>query len=183
MILYNSASFRNMSFACRRSCLGDCECILYSHNSEAREIWYVRIYFASSREPPFEGRQPVLRVSCPEIFTQIHSKYQTLTQTQNVSFCGNLVRKDVPTFCKPLTSPICHTCKSSYSKASLVMQSPKGDISYLTKFFLLYVGGRVPLHLREDFCGTALIWSGLNVSTTRLLCFVFFHYSSSRSGS
>eukprot|EP00897_Mesotaenium_endlicherianum_P009118 jgi/Mesen1/8234/ME000443S07385 len=37
------------------------------------------------------------------------------------------------------------------------VQSPKGDISYLLKFFLTYVGGRVPLHLREDFCGTALI--------------------------
>jgi hypothetical protein len=40
----------------------------------------------------------------------------------------------------------------------LLGQSPKGDISYLVKFFLTYVGGRVPLHLREDFCGTALIW-------------------------
>ncbi|KAG9455069.1 hypothetical protein H6P81_007973 [Aristolochia fimbriata] len=37
------------------------------------------------------------------------------------------------------------------------VQSPKGDISYLMKFFLLYVGGRLPLHLQEDFCGTALL--------------------------
>lgn len=37
------------------------------------------------------------------------------------------------------------------------VQSPKGDISYLQKFFLLYVGGRLPLHLQEDFCGTALL--------------------------
>ncbi|XP_068664069.1 uncharacterized protein [Aristolochia californica] len=37
------------------------------------------------------------------------------------------------------------------------VQSPKGDISYLLKFFLLYVGGRLPLHLQEDFCGTALL--------------------------
>ncbi|CAM6110856.1 unnamed protein product [Calypogeia fissa] len=37
------------------------------------------------------------------------------------------------------------------------VQKPKGDISYLQKFFLNYVGGRTPLHLREDFCGTALI--------------------------
>ncbi|KAL5579903.1 hypothetical protein UlMin_012345 [Ulmus minor] len=37
------------------------------------------------------------------------------------------------------------------------VQSPKGDISYLQKFFLMYVGGRLPLHLQEDFCGTALI--------------------------
>lgn len=37
------------------------------------------------------------------------------------------------------------------------VQSPKGDISYLQKFFLTYVGGRVPLHLQEDFCGTALL--------------------------
>lgn len=37
------------------------------------------------------------------------------------------------------------------------VQSPKGDISYMQKFFWTYVGGRVPLHLREDFCGTALI--------------------------
>ncbi|KAF5193805.1 S-adenosyl-l-methionine-dependent methyltransferase superfamily protein, partial [Thalictrum thalictroides] len=34
---------------------------------------------------------------------------------------------------------------------------PKGDISYLQKFFLMYVGGRIPLHLQEDFCGTALL--------------------------
>ncbi|KAL9416464.1 hypothetical protein AB3S75_039625 [Citrus x aurantiifolia] len=37
------------------------------------------------------------------------------------------------------------------------VQSPKGDISYLQKFFLMYVGGRRPLHLQEDFCGTALL--------------------------
>lgn len=37
------------------------------------------------------------------------------------------------------------------------VQSPKGDISYLLKFFLMYVGGRAPLHLQEDFCGTALL--------------------------
>ncbi|KAK1311269.1 hypothetical protein QJS10_CPA08g01501 [Acorus calamus] len=35
--------------------------------------------------------------------------------------------------------------------------SPKGDISYLQKFFLTYVGGRFPLHFQEDFCGTALL--------------------------
>jgi hypothetical protein len=40
---------------------------------------------------------------------------------------------------------------------AFVAQSPKGDISYLQKFFLMYVGGRVPLHLQEDFCGTALL--------------------------
>ncbi|KAL0922905.1 hypothetical protein M5K25_006935 [Dendrobium thyrsiflorum] len=39
------------------------------------------------------------------------------------------------------------------------VQSPKGDISYLQKFFLMYVGGRRPLHLQEDFCGTALLCS------------------------
>lgn len=37
------------------------------------------------------------------------------------------------------------------------VQMPKGDISYLQKFFLMYVGGRLPLHLQEDFCGTALL--------------------------
>ncbi|XP_057955354.1 uncharacterized protein LOC131149184 [Malania oleifera] len=37
------------------------------------------------------------------------------------------------------------------------VQSPKGDISYMLKFFLMYVGGRLPLHLQEDFCGTALL--------------------------
>ncbi|KAJ4724796.1 S-adenosyl-L-methionine-dependent methyltransferases superfamily protein [Melia azedarach] len=37
------------------------------------------------------------------------------------------------------------------------VQSPKGDISYMQKFFLIYVGGRQPLHLQEDFCGTALL--------------------------
>ncbi|XP_061374086.1 uncharacterized protein LOC133316363 isoform X2 [Gastrolobium bilobum] len=37
------------------------------------------------------------------------------------------------------------------------VQSPKGDISYMQKFFLMYVGGRMPLHLQEDFCGTAFL--------------------------
>lgn len=37
------------------------------------------------------------------------------------------------------------------------VQSPKGDISYMQKFFWIYVGGRSPLHLREDFCGTAFL--------------------------
>ncbi|XP_050215194.1 uncharacterized protein LOC126666231 isoform X2 [Mercurialis annua] len=37
------------------------------------------------------------------------------------------------------------------------VQSPKGDISYLHKFFLMYVGGRSPLHFQEDFCGTAFL--------------------------
>ncbi|KAJ0972681.1 hypothetical protein J5N97_020640 [Dioscorea zingiberensis] len=37
------------------------------------------------------------------------------------------------------------------------VQSPKGDISYMQKFFLMYVGGRMPLHMQEDFCGTALL--------------------------
>ncbi|KAL1203506.1 hypothetical protein V5N11_009867 [Cardamine amara subsp. amara] len=37
------------------------------------------------------------------------------------------------------------------------VQSPKGDISYLQKFFLMYIGGRQPLHFQEDFCGTALL--------------------------
>ncbi|MCO5604193.1 hypothetical protein L7F22_058355 [Adiantum nelumboides] len=35
--------------------------------------------------------------------------------------------------------------------------SPKGDISYLQMFFLSYIGGRSPVHLREDFCGSALL--------------------------
>ncbi|XP_057801820.1 uncharacterized protein LOC131016980 [Salvia miltiorrhiza] len=46
-------------------------------------------------------------------------------------------------------------CRELY--ALLELQSPKGDISYLQKFFLMYVGGRAPLHLQEDFCGTALL--------------------------
>ncbi|KAF7823249.1 methyltransferase type 11 [Senna tora] len=37
------------------------------------------------------------------------------------------------------------------------VQKPKGDISYMQKFFLMYVGGRKPLYLQEDFCGTALL--------------------------
>ncbi|CAA6660691.1 unnamed protein product [Spirodela intermedia] len=37
------------------------------------------------------------------------------------------------------------------------VQSPRGDVSYMQKFFLMYVGGRTPLHLQEDFCGTALL--------------------------
>ncbi|KAK6119855.1 hypothetical protein DH2020_046402 [Rehmannia glutinosa] len=46
---------------------------------------------------------------------------------------------------------------SKYSLYQQSVQSPKGDISYLQKFFLMYVGGRAPLHLQEDFCGTALL--------------------------
>ncbi|BDA43274.1 hypothetical protein COCOBI_04-2860 [Coccomyxa sp. Obi] len=37
------------------------------------------------------------------------------------------------------------------------VQSPQGDISYLLRFYKQYVGVQVPEHLREDFCGTALI--------------------------
>ncbi|KAG6541615.1 hypothetical protein Mapa_017008 [Marchantia paleacea] len=47
--------------------------------------------------------------------------------------------------------------KDKHALYQRAVQSPKGDISYLQKFFLNYVGGRTPLHLREDFCGTALI--------------------------
>ncbi|XP_051153019.1 uncharacterized protein LOC127266704 [Andrographis paniculata] len=46
---------------------------------------------------------------------------------------------------------------SKFSLYQQSVQSPKGDISYLHKFFLMYVGGRAPLHLQEDFCGTALL--------------------------
>lgn len=46
---------------------------------------------------------------------------------------------------------------SKFHLYQLSVQSPKGDISYLQKFFLMYVGGRAPLHLQEDFCGTALL--------------------------
>ncbi|KAL3681131.1 hypothetical protein R1sor_024087 [Riccia sorocarpa] len=49
------------------------------------------------------------------------------------------------------------TVKDKHALYQRAVQSPKGDISYLQKFFLNYVGGRTPLHLREDFCGTALI--------------------------
>lgn len=54
------------------------------------------------------------------------------------------------------------TSTGSLSKFDLYqqsVQSPKGDITYLQKFFLMYVGGRRPLHLQEDFCGTALLSS------------------------
>ncbi|KAL8255669.1 hypothetical protein R6Q59_030736 [Mikania micrantha] len=46
---------------------------------------------------------------------------------------------------------------SKFSLYQQSVQSPKGDISYLQKFFLTYVGGRAPLHLQEDFCGTAML--------------------------
>ncbi|KAJ4810991.1 S-adenosyl-L-methionine-dependent methyltransferases superfamily protein [Rhynchospora pubera] len=46
---------------------------------------------------------------------------------------------------------------SKFDLYQLSVQSPKGDISYMLKFFLMYVGGRQPLHLQEDFCGTALL--------------------------
>ncbi|CAL5221490.1 g3691 [Coccomyxa viridis] len=39
------------------------------------------------------------------------------------------------------------------------VQSPKGDISYLLCFYQRYIGQQVPEHLREDFCGTALLAS------------------------
>ncbi|KAI3523278.1 hypothetical protein L1887_01338 [Cichorium endivia] len=50
-----------------------------------------------------------------------------------------------------------NTLPSKFSLYQQSVQSPKGDISYLQKFFLTYVGGRAPLHLQEDFCGTALL--------------------------
>ncbi|KAK2380119.1 S-adenosyl-L-methionine-dependent methyltransferase superfamily protein [Trifolium repens] len=50
-----------------------------------------------------------------------------------------------------------HDLPSKFLLYQQSVQSPKGDISYLQKFFLMYVGGRMPLHLQEDFCGTALL--------------------------
>ncbi|KAH1220684.1 hypothetical protein GmHk_12G034263 [Glycine max] len=50
-----------------------------------------------------------------------------------------------------------HDMPSKFLLYQQSVQSPKGDISYLQKFFLMYVGGRMPLHLQEDFCGTALL--------------------------
>ncbi|XP_072998598.1 uncharacterized protein [Typha latifolia] len=46
---------------------------------------------------------------------------------------------------------------SKFHLYQISVQSPKGDISYMQKFFLMYVGGRFPIHLQEDFCGTALL--------------------------
>ncbi|TVU36439.1 hypothetical protein EJB05_18373 [Eragrostis curvula] len=60
---------------------------------------------------------------------------------------------------------------SKFHLYQLSVQSPKGDISYLQKFFLMYVGGRVPLHLQEDFCGTALLsaeWIRTNARRTAI---------------
>ncbi|KAL9659276.1 hypothetical protein QQ045_024081 [Rhodiola kirilowii] len=51
----------------------------------------------------------------------------------------------------------CEDLPSKFSLYQQSVQSPKGDISYLLKFFLMYVGGRLPLHFQEDFCGTALL--------------------------
>ncbi|XP_020214838.1 uncharacterized protein LOC109798846 [Cajanus cajan] len=50
-----------------------------------------------------------------------------------------------------------HDMPSKFLLYQKSVQSPKGDISYLQKFFLVYVGGRMPLHLQEDFCGTAFL--------------------------
>ncbi|XP_065865272.1 uncharacterized protein [Euphorbia lathyris] len=50
-----------------------------------------------------------------------------------------------------------HNIPSKFLLYQQSVQSPKGDISYLLKFFLMYIGGRVPLHFQEDFCGTALL--------------------------
>ncbi|PWA90776.1 S-adenosyl-L-methionine-dependent methyltransferases superfamily protein [Artemisia annua] len=52
---------------------------------------------------------------------------------------------------------------SKFSLYQQSVQSPKGDISYLQMFFLTYVGGRAPLHLQEDFCGTALLRAPLHL--------------------
>uniref|UniRef100_A0A1D1XDR3 Uncharacterized protein n=1 Tax=Anthurium amnicola TaxID=1678845 RepID=A0A1D1XDR3_9ARAE len=49
------------------------------------------------------------------------------------------------------------TAPSKFHLYQKSVQSPRGDISYMQKFFLRYVGGRMPLHLQEDFCGTALL--------------------------
>ncbi|KAL6768098.1 hypothetical protein ACKKBF_B37785 [Auxenochlorella protothecoides x Auxenochlorella symbiontica] len=37
------------------------------------------------------------------------------------------------------------------------VQSPRGDLSYCRKFHQTYIGSHEPRHLREDFCGTALL--------------------------
>ncbi|XP_047158566.1 uncharacterized protein LOC124829144 [Vigna umbellata] len=50
-----------------------------------------------------------------------------------------------------------HDMPSKFLLYQQSVQSPKGDISYMQKFFLMYVGGRVALHLQEDFCGTAFL--------------------------
>lgn len=54
-------------------------------------------------------------------------------------------------------NPLTDDMPSKFLLYQQSVQSPKGDISYLQKFFLMYVGGRGPLHLQEDFCGTALL--------------------------
>lgn len=56
------------------------------------------------------------------------------------------------------------------------MQSPKGDISYMQKFFLMYVGGRLPLYLQEDFCGTALLRYILTLFVLLVPFFPFLAY-------
>ncbi|KAJ4978244.1 hypothetical protein NE237_009024 [Protea cynaroides] len=58
-------------------------------------------------------------------------------------------------------------CPSKFLLYQQSVQSPKGDISYLQKFFLMFVGGRSPLHLQEDFCGTALLCTEWLRSDTR----------------
>ncbi|RMZ54134.1 hypothetical protein APUTEX25_005290, partial [Auxenochlorella protothecoides] len=37
------------------------------------------------------------------------------------------------------------------------VQSPRGDLSYCRRFHQTYIGSHEPRHLREDFCGTALL--------------------------
>ncbi|KAI3951083.1 hypothetical protein MKW92_044997 [Papaver armeniacum] len=51
-------------------------------------------------------------------------------------------------------------CPSKFSLYQESVQSPKGDISYLQKFFLMYVGGRQPLHLRKIFVGLISLFHG-----------------------
>ncbi|CAK9153816.1 unnamed protein product [Ilex paraguariensis] len=78
----------------------------------------------------------------------------TLSDKENESEDeGEKIEEDDESDKNPLTSDI----PSKFLLYQQSVQSPKGDISYLQKFFLMYVGGRVPLHLQEDFCGTALL--------------------------
>lgn len=65
---HESALVQEHYFSRRRNCLGDRECILYLHNSEARETYYVMICFTERGTPAGAW------VSCSEVSTQTLSK-------------------------------------------------------------------------------------------------------------
>eukprot|EP00884_Botryococcus_braunii_P017267 jgi/Botrbrau1/4223/Bobra.0044s0020.1 len=53
--------------------------------------------------------------------------------------------------------PVLHGGLDIHELYEQAVQSPQGEVDALLKFFRQYVGPQVAEHLREDFCGTALV--------------------------